>query len=68
MTFWPRTCAFAFAVSFQLIGGAWAADEFTRDITTRTVVVGVKEAPPFSMKEADGTFSAKEIDPETLRG
>src|SRR5947209_5413579 len=62
MTFRPCTCAFALAISFQLIGDTWAADEFTRDITTRTVVVGVKEAPPFSMKAADGTWSGVSID------
>ena len=56
-------CLLAFATALQPLTGAQAADdEFTRDLTTRTIVVGVKEAPPFSMNEADGTWSGISVE------
>jgi polar amino acid transport system substrate-binding protein len=45
-----------------MTGARAADDEFAHDLTTRTIVVGVKEAPPFSMKEADGTWSGISVE------
>ncbi len=59
----PCTCLLAIVFAVQPLTGAQAADdEFMHELTTRTIVVGVKEAPPFSMKEADGSWSGISIE------
>jgi polar amino acid transport system substrate-binding protein len=62
-TLGPCICLLAIAIAVQPLTGAQAADdEFMHELTTRTIVVGVKEAPPFSMKEADGTWSGISVE------
>lgn len=56
-------CLFAIAIVLPHTHNAQAMDdEFTHDRSTRMIVVGVKEAPPFSMKEADGSWGGISID------
>jgi len=53
----------AFAIALLPLSGTRAADdEFTRDVTSRTIVVGVKEAPPFSMKQDGGSWDGISIE------
>src|SRR5690349_15770404 len=59
----PCVCLLAISIVLSHARVAHAMDdEFTRDSSTRTIVVGVKEAPPFSMKEADGSWGGISID------
>jgi ABC-type amino acid transport substrate-binding protein len=39
-----------------------ADDEFTRDHATRQLVVGLKEAPPFVIRESDGSWEGISVD------
>jgi polar amino acid transport system substrate-binding protein len=56
-------CLLAIAIVLPHTRNAQAMDdEFTHDRSTRMIVVGVKEAPPFSMKEADGSWGGISID------
>jgi len=50
------------AALLQPAHAAAADDEFTRDQTPRTVVVGVKEAPPFAIREDDGSWSGISVE------
>ena len=56
----PRYILFAFALMVSFGAGMVEARELY--LSDRTLIVGTKEAPPFSMKSADGTWTGISID------
>ncbi|HID30477.1 MAG TPA: transporter substrate-binding domain-containing protein [Desulfobacterales bacterium] len=56
----PRYILFAFALMVSL--GASMVEARDPALSDRTLIVGTKEAPPFAMKSADGTWTGISID------
>jgi polar amino acid transport system substrate-binding protein len=56
----PRYILFAFALMVSF--GASMAEAREPALSDRILIVGTKEAPPFSMKSADGTWAGISID------